>query len=101
MTEEEWANTFARCLGVYLSGEALGKRRARTRVVDDSFLLLFNAHHDGIPFKLPDLGAGGWLVLVDTAFGNGLLPEGTYQPNGTYKLAGRSLALLQQVRPPE
>jgi len=101
MSVEEWDNNFARCLGVFLGGEALQEVDERgRRVVDDSFLLLFNAHHDAIPFKLPDLGAGGWLALVDTAFGNGLLPEGTYQPNGTYKLAGRSLALLQQVRPP-
>ena len=101
MSVEEWDNNFARCLGVFLGGEALREVDERgRRVVDDSFLLLFNAHHDAIPFKLPDLGAGGWLALVDTAFGNGLLPEGTYQPNGTYKLAGRSLALLQQVRPP-
>ncbi len=101
MSAEEWDNNFARCLGVFLGGEALQEVDERgRRVVDDSFLLLFNAHHDAIPFKLPDLGAGGWLALVDTALGNGLLPEGTYQPNGTYQLAGRSLALLQQVRPP-
>jgi glycogen operon protein len=99
MSDEEWNNNFARCLGVFLGGEALQEVDERgRRVVDDSFLLLFNAHHDAIPFKLPDLGAGGWLALVDTAFGN--LPEGTYQPNGTYELAGRSLALLQQIRPP-
>jgi len=101
MSVDEWDNNFARCLGVFLGGEALQEVDERgRRVVDDSFLLLFNAHHDAIPFKLPDLGSGGWLALVDTAFGNGLLPEGTYQPNGTYKLAGRSLALLQQIRPP-
>jgi hypothetical protein len=62
--------------------------------------VLFNAHHDLIPFRLPDYGASGWLALVDTAHEHGLLPEGTYQPKGIYQLQGRSLALLQQVAPP-
>ena len=100
MTDEEWNNDFARCLGVYLAGEALEEvDDARTRGRDDNFLLLFNAHHEAIPFTLPDFGAGGWLALVDTALDNGLLPEGTYQPRGAYDLAGRARsALLQQVR---
>ena len=88
MSDEEWNNNFARCLGVFLGGEALQEVDERgRRVVDDSFLLLFNAHHDAIPFKLPDLGAAGWLALVDTAFGNGLaarghLSAGRYLPTG-------------------
>jgi isoamylase len=101
MSAEEWSNNFARCLGVFFGGEALQEVDERgRRVVDDSFLLLFNAHHDPIPFTLPDFGAGGWLALVDTAYGNGLLPEGTYQPSGIFKLSGRCLALLQLIRAP-
>jgi glycogen operon protein len=84
---------------VFLGGEAMQEVDERgRRVTDDSFLLLFNAHHDPIPFTLPDYDASGWLALVDTSYGNGLLPEGTYQPNGPYQVAGRSLALLQQIR---
>jgi hypothetical protein len=59
--------------------------------------VLFNAHHDRIPFQLPAAGAAGWLVLVDTTFEGGLVPDGTYQPQGTYELAGRSFVLLQKV----
>jgi isoamylase len=101
MSVEEWNNSYARCLGVFLGGESLHEVDERgRRVVDDSFLLLFNAHHDPIPFTLPDYGASGWLALVDTSYGNGLLPEGTYQPHGTFNVSGRSLALLQLVREP-
>jgi isoamylase len=101
MSVEEWNNRYARCLGVFLGGESLHEVDERgRRVMDDSFLLLFNAHHDPVPFTLPDYGASGWLALVDTAYGNGLLPEGTYQPHGTFQVSGRSLALLQLVREP-
>jgi glycogen operon protein len=101
MSADEWDNDFARCLGVFLGGEALQEVDGRgRRVTDESFLLLFNAHHDRIAFTLPRLDAGGWLALIDTAFAGGLLPDGTYQPQGSFELAGRSLALLQRIRPP-
>jgi glycogen operon protein len=101
MSTEEWNHDFARSLGVYLSGAALGEVDARGRpVADDSFLLLFNAYEGEVPFRLPGYGGSGWLALVDTAYGDGLLPEGTYQPQGQYQVHGRSLALLQLIAAP-
>ena len=98
MTDEEWNHDFARGLGVYLAGDALDETDARARPVrDESFLLLFNAHHDVIEFHLPDYAAAGWLVLVDTDRDDGLLPDGTFQPGGAYAVAARSLVLLQRV----
>ena len=47
MSDHEWGHEFARCLGVYLSGEALTERDRRGHPLrDDNFLVLFNAHHD-------------------------------------------------------
>ena len=47
---------FARCLGVYLAGDALAETdRVARPVRDASFLMLFIAHHDAIAFKLPAL----------------------------------------------
>ena len=101
MTSEEWHHDFARCLGVYLSGTALGELDARGRPVsDDDFLVIFNAHHDTIDFNLPDYGEAGWLALVDTERDGGLLPDGTFQPRGVYAIAGRALALLQRLPQP-
>ncbi len=101
MTSEEWHHDFARCLGVYLSGTALGELDARGRPVsDDDFLVIFNAHHDTIDFNLPDYGEAGWLALVDTERDDGLLPDGTFQPRGVYAIAGRALALLQRLPQP-
>jgi isoamylase len=103
MTAEEWNQDFARCLGVYLAGSALTEVDARgQRVVDDDFVVLFNAHHDSVPFRLPTKtlaphGEGHWQAIVDTAREDGLAPDGIFDAESTYPLEGRSLVLLMRV----
>jgi glycogen operon protein len=103
MTTEEWSQDFARCLGVYLAGSALTEIDARgQRVVDDDFVVLFNAHHDSVPFRLPATtlaphGDGRWQAIVDTARDDGLAPDGIFDAESTYPLEGRSLVLLMRV----
>ena len=96
MSDEEWAHDFARCLGVRISGEAMNERDGRGRpILDDNFLLLFNSHHEVVPFCLPALGdAGEWQSLLDTQLAGGLEAHGPYQGGDNYPLEGRSLALL-------
>jgi isoamylase len=54
MSEQEWQQDFARCLGVLLAGDAADQVDERGRpVVDRNFVVLFNAHHDDIEFTLP------------------------------------------------
>ena len=99
MTTDEWNQDFARCLGVYLAGSALTETDTRGRpVTDDDFVVLFNAHHDSVPFTLPRYGDGTWLALVDTARDDGLAPDGRFDPTSVYPLEGRSLALLIRTR---
>jgi glycogen operon protein len=106
MTTEEWSQDFARCLGVYLAGSALTEIDARgQRVVDDDFVVLFNAHHDSVPFRLPTKtlaphGDGRWQAIVDTARDDGLAPDGIFDAESTYPLEGRSLVLLMRVGSP-
>ncbi|TXF11985.1 glycogen debranching protein GlgX [Pelomicrobium methylotrophicum] len=98
MTEEEWNQHHARCLGVYLAGEGLTETDERGRpITDANFLVLFNAHHEEIPFTLPRLAGGSrWLSVLDTAYEEGLAWDGVYMAGTPYPLQGRSLALLQQ-----
>ncbi len=102
MTGAEWHHTFARCLGVYLSGDSLTETGARGQAVrDENFLVLFNAHHEEIPFVLPTGGNGKdarWLVVMDTTHEQGLERDGVFKAGEAYALHGRSLALLQQQR---
>ena len=98
MSDQEWAHDFARSLGVYLSGEALGEVDARGRAIhDENFILLFNAHHERVDFKLPILCESCvWQAILDTHYHAGLHVDGNYLGGETYPLEGRTLALLRQ-----
>ena len=99
MTPEEWDKDFARCLGMWLNGEQLPETDERGRPLQDaSFLVLFNAHHDVIEFKLPEVG-GGWRGEIDTSTETGDVPAGHATPHGSYPLQGRSLVVLRQAGP--
>ena len=97
MTPEEWGKEFARSLGMWLNGEQLPETDDHGRALRDaSFLVLFNAHHDVIEFRLPEHG-GGWATEADTSFETGEPPPERPAPQGTYPLQGRSLVVLRQV----
>jgi glycogen operon protein len=100
MNDQEWALSFARCLGVFLAGDALNETDRRGHpITDDSFLILVNAHHEPIEFHLPAFHGGfGWLTLLDTTHEQGLPPNGRFPAATPYLLSDRSLALLQEVR---
>jgi len=57
-------------------------------VRDDSFLLLFNAHHEPLAFTMPSSSFGRvWHVLIDTAAG--------------LDLEGRSLEAADRITVPD
>ncbi|HEY9447488.1 MAG TPA: glycogen debranching protein GlgX, partial [Burkholderiales bacterium] len=59
MTDQQWRQPHARCLGVYLSGEGFTETDAAGRPLGgESFLIVFNAHHESIGFQLPQLVPG-------------------------------------------
>jgi glycogen operon protein len=102
MSDHEWSQEFARCLGVTLSGQAVDEVDERgQRVQDDNFLLLMNAHHEEIPFVLPAQPSNsGWVAIIDTSCQTTRRPDAFYAAGSPYPLQARSLALLVE-RPPE
>jgi glycogen operon protein len=95
MTDEEWNNESARCLGVFLSGKLEEQAERGEPVTDQDFLLLMNAHHEPIPFLLPAPPTGvGWVGLVDTSSPASDSSGRLYEPGSSYQLQARSLALL-------
>ncbi len=69
MSDDDWNVGYARSLAVFLNGEGIESRTRRGEpIVDDSFLVLFNAAPDPITFVIPDgLGGCHWEVDLDTA----------------------------------
>ncbi|MCO1655997.1 glycogen debranching protein GlgX [Pseudonocardia humida] len=102
MTEHDWNAGYARSLGVFLNGEGIPERDMMgQRVVDDSFLLLFNAHHQPVPFTLPAEGYGhAWEVVLDTADPLGaraVRRSRDAKPGGRLRIVARSLLVLRKV----
>jgi glycogen operon protein len=68
MSEEDWDSGFAKSIGMFLNGDAIPDPDPRgEKVTDDSFLLLFNAHYETLPFTIPNRDWGDhWVVVLDT-----------------------------------
>jgi len=99
MTDEEWNQGFARCLGAHLSGRGLTERDELGKPVeDDDLLLLLNAHDETIPFRLVTGSGEPWQVRIDTDSESGAPAQDVYPSGGEYPLRGRSLVLLCRPR---
>ncbi|HEV7716535.1 MAG TPA: hypothetical protein VGO53_13140, partial [Steroidobacteraceae bacterium] len=96
MTDAEWSTGFNRCFGVYMAGTVIERVDKRGKPVrDNNFLVLFNAHHEEIPFLLPEFHAGGaWQEVIDTANEKHPFAQEHYAAGDQYPLAGRSMAVL-------
>ncbi|MFM1891128.1 MAG: hypothetical protein RLZ44_205, partial [Pseudomonadota bacterium] len=100
MTDQQWSHSYARCLGLLLHGDAIEEEDERGRPIsDETFLLLFNAHHQAINFRLPkQIGIARWNVDLDTAYSSGKPSDGRYFHSGeTYPLKARSTVLLRRL----
>jgi isoamylase len=96
MTQKDWQREDAHTLGVFLNGDEIPERTPEGKdVVDDSFLLLFNAYGESIMFTLPTRRFGArWQVEIATGEAG---PQGIVQARAQVTLEGRSLALLRRV----
>lgn len=93
---EQWRDPFARCLGMLLDGraQATGIKKAGT---DSTLLLIVNAHHDVVPFRLPEVAGGTqWLRLVETE-GDGRIEVSTARSGDELPVGGRSLLLFERI----
>ena len=98
MTHEDWGESIHKCVAVFLNGEAITAPNARgERVMDDSFLLCFNAGDDPVEFVMPnDDHAQEWTVELDT---NHPMGEADQVVNAEEKVSvpGRSLLVLRKT----
>jgi glycogen operon protein len=105
MADADWAHEHARSMMVFFNGDAIPEPDRRgEKVVDDSFLVAFNAHHDTLTFTVPDEVYGdGWLVALDTADDQAGIVSvfddaTTLLPGVEVQVAGRSVVVLRRPR---
>ncbi|MGH3543806.1 MAG: glycogen debranching enzyme, partial [Mycobacterium sp.] len=98
MTPQDWDSDFGKSIAVFLNGEALPEPGRRgERVVDDSFLLCFNAHDHAVDFVMPaDDYAREWTAELDTTD-----PAGAVQlvvnDGDEISLPGRALLMFRKT----
>jgi glycogen operon protein len=98
MAESDWDTGFAKSVAVFLNGDAINYPDRRGQpVVDDSFLLLFNAAESNITFTLPTADyAESWEIAIDTTS-----PLEVERPvlkaEGSVNVAARALMVLRRA----
>ncbi len=97
MTPEEWSAGWVRCIGLRLNGNTLDDvNGVGEAVVDDTFLILLNPHHEPIQFYMPSREGSAWEVLISSA-----TPENAekqmVEAGKPYELIPRSTALLREI----
>jgi isoamylase len=99
MAEEDWEAGFGKSVAVFLNGEGIPDRNVRgERVVDDSFIMIFNAHDGSIDFTLPPSEWGAkWEILLDTATPQVAEPAPA-AAQSVLTIEARSLSVLRRVR---
>ncbi|HEY1165362.1 MAG TPA: glycogen debranching protein GlgX [Chitinophaga sp.] len=99
MTEENWDTGFAKSLAVYLNGLALRAVDPKgQKIEDDSFYIIFNAHHEPITFILPPADYGKqWETVLNT----GAQEEAgeQFEAGGQVNAAELSIIVLRHENP--
>jgi glycogen operon protein len=101
MSDQEWNQGTAHCLGLFLAGDATDTYDAQGHLLtDDDFLLLLNNADTAADFQFaPFLSQWRWEVIFDTSLeaarGDGAHNPG---PGGSFVVQPRSLVLLCQRR---
>jgi glycogen operon protein len=97
MTDDDWAQGYIRCLGIRLAGDAIEETNPKGQpIVDETFLVLLNAHHEPLPFILPAHKRGlRWQPILDTAASRDRHTRVKILKGGEgYDLSARSIAVL-------
>ena len=99
MTHEDWDESIHKCVAVFLNGDAITAPNARgERVVDDSFLLCFNAGDKPVEFVMPPGDyAEEWTVELDTNHPTGDADQ-VVNAGEKVSLSSRSLLVLRKTQ---
>jgi isoamylase len=97
MQADQWADEQMLCFGMLLDGRAQATG-IRQRGQDATILIVFNAYHDVVNFKLPgETAEARWLLLIDTHLSDQLAEHGkvNFATDDVYAVTGRSLLVFQ------
>jgi isoamylase len=99
MQHQDWGGEFGKSIAVFLNGDAIPEPDARgERVVDDSFLMCFNAHDHEVDFVIPsDDYATEWTAVLDTTDATGSI-QLVVRDGDEVSLPGRALLVFRKTK---
>lgn len=98
MTDDDWNAGYAKSLTLRLAGDAIVETDEKGRpIVDDTLLMLLNAHHEPLGFTLPAHKRGvRWLPILDTSVTAGSeKPVNLLKGGEEYEVEARSIAVMR------
>ena len=101
MDMDDWQNTHAFSMMIYLNGSDIPEVDwYGNRMVDNDFILIFDAHYEPIMFTLPDKRYGRkWQLVVDTHNPNE--PALSYEAGFMITAQSRSFLMLMSAKKPK
>jgi glycogen operon protein len=99
MTQRNWQAGDTHTLGVFLNGAEIPTVSAQgAPVIDDTFLILFNAFHEAVVFTLPAVSFGRrWVHELSTSEPDLEPGAEIYPARGVVPVEGRSLVVLRRI----
>jgi glycogen operon protein len=99
MTEKQWLVSYAKAMEIFLNGEGIvTPGRRGERIIDESFLLFFNAHYETLEFALPNvLNDREWEIVIDTNESRFLSPGKLVMGEQTVPVTDRSIMVLRRL----
>ena len=99
MAQRNWQQSDTKTLGVFLNGAEIPTVSEHgAPVIDDTFLILFNAHAEAVVFTLPAVSFGRrWVHELSTAEPDVEPGAEVFPARGVVPVEGRSLVLLRRI----
>jgi glycogen operon protein len=96
MADADWQVSHAKAVVVFLNGEAIAEPDDRgERVIDDSFLVMYNAAPDPVTITSPPADFGeSWTCVLDTD--HTLAPGSIVKAGDSIEITGRSTLVLSR-----
>ncbi len=99
MNDDQWDVGYAKSIAMFLNGEGIATPGPQgQRIIDESFLLLFNAHYETIEFVLPEVHQQRpWQVVIDTKEPRFIQEQQIYNGEQKMPVTARSLVVLRRL----
>ncbi|MGD1951625.1 MAG: glycogen debranching protein GlgX [Leptolyngbyaceae cyanobacterium] len=97
ISDEDWHDGSSKAISIFLNGEEISNTdKQGQRIIDDSFLVFFNAYAELQEFSIPpSVERKEWRVILDTKYASGFVDEGSiYDCEQKVPVAARTLVLL-------